>query len=280
MKAARFGDEYGLLAPLYGVSPAELRRRDEEQAQPVRRWYVVEESRAVAAVQASLRPDNRTFLSCRVLEVEAYGPLITEAAEALDMPLYATCDESDSEHMSALRRSGFHIEVTNDRFVIPFDAALRRLARAWLPEGYRIRSVADVDEDRAFRLDNAVRSFVPGSEGWMGNRRWFSEELQSAEFDPDAYLVAVDEATDSCVGLLRIWRNEDGPRLGLIGVLPQHRVRSLAAALLRQGLSAASRWGFDTFSAETSPQNPHTYPALLRMGLEPIGRFHQLIRPS
>lgn len=167
-----------------------------------------------------------------------------------------------------------------DRFVVPFDAILRRLERtAWVPTGYAIRSVDDVDEDRAFELDNKGWNLVPGTDGWRGDRVWFGEELRSDEFDPAAYLIAIEETTVTYAGLLRVWRNPDGSRPGLVAVLPEHRVHSLAAALLKQGLGAASQWGFDTLATETSPQSPATYPRLIRMGSQPVGRFHQLTPP-
>ncbi len=153
------------------------------------------------------------------------------------------------------------------------------MRRAWIPSGYAVRSVADVDEERAFALDNRVRSLVPGTDGWIGNRDWFSDELRSEELDPNAYLLAVEQATDEFAGLVRIWRNPDGPRLGLIGILPEHRRTPLAAALLKQGLEAASTWGHEAFGTETSLANKGTYPALRRMGLTPVGRFHQLLHP-
>lgn len=280
MRVERFTDEYSLLAPLYEMSADQLRDRDERSGQEVQRWYVVEGGLATAAATARLRPDDRLFLVFRGNGVDAYGPLTEHVVGALGRSAFTTCEDAESDRLRSLFDGGFQIEMTNDRFVVPFDVVLRRLDRAWLPNGYAIRSVADVDEDRAFRLDNAVRNLVPGSEGWAGNRQWFAEELRSPEFDPTTYLVAIEESTDSYAGLLRIWRNADGPRLGLLAVLPEHRVRSLAAALLKQGLIAAAEWGFDAFATETSPQNPDTYPGLMRMGIEPIGRFHQLRHPG
>lgn len=279
MQVVRFRDQYDAVAPLYDVDEAQLRARDERQSQELRRWFAVESGAPIGAVVTWLRPDDRLFLMFRVTDVGAYGPLTEAAAEALGRSVSTTCDDAEADRLAALQSAGFRIEMTNDRFVVPFDVALRFAQRAWVPSGYEIRSVADVDEGRAFDLDNAVRNLVPGTDGWVGDRQWFGEELRSEEFDPDAYLIAVEQATDAYVGLLRIWRNPDGPRLGLLAVLPEHRKRSLAAGLLKRGLQAASGWGYDTFTTETSPANSNTHPVLLRLGLEPVGRFHQLIRP-
>lgn len=279
VRVERFTAEYDLVAPLYGVQPQELRARDDRQGQARQRWYAIDDGRVIGAVLTWLRPDGRMFLMFRVDDVRAYGPLTDTVVEALGRSVSTMCDDAESDHIRALQDAGFRVEMTGDRFVVPFDAILRRLERAWVPKGYVIRSIADVDEDRAFELDNKVRSLVPGTDGWYGDREWFSEELRSTEFDSTAYLIAIEETTDTYAGLLRIWRNSDGPRLGLVAVLPEHRVHSLAAALLKQGLLAASEWGFDTLATETSPQNQDTYPGLIRVGLQPVGRFHQLTRP-
>ena len=37
---------------------------------------------------------------------------------------------------------------------------LDRIQRAWVPTGYELRSVSAADEQRAFELDNAIRSLV------------------------------------------------------------------------------------------------------------------------
>lgn len=279
VQVVRFTDQYELVAPLYGLGANELRARDERQGQTLQRWFAVDDGTPVGAFLTWLRPDDRMFLMFRVTDPRAYNPLTDAAVDALGRSVSTMCDDAETDHLAALQDAGFRIEMTGDRFVIPFDAILRPLERAWVPNGYVIRSVVDVDEDRAFELDNKVRNLVPGTDGWYGDREWFGEELRSPEFDPSAYLIAVEEATDTYAGLLRVWRNPDGPRLGLVAVLPEHRVRSLAAALLKQGLKAASEWGFDTLATETSPQNPDTYLGLIRMGLQPVGRFHQLIHP-
>lgn len=77
---------------------------------------------------------------------------------------------------------------------------------------------------------------------------------------------------------MRIWRNPSGPRLGLIGVLPGHRSKPIAAALLKQALSAAATRGYVDLISETSPDNVYTYPRLRRMGATPIGSFEQMVR--
>ncbi|MGI9528076.1 MAG: GNAT family N-acetyltransferase [Acidimicrobiia bacterium] len=278
MHAVRFSDEYELVAPLYGVEPEELRQRDLAKEQAVERWVATGNGVAVGAVDAWLRPDDRLFLTFRGDRIEALAPLVAAVDHAVHRSLFTTVDLEDGDRVYELHDCGFTMETVGERFTVRFSDALALVDRAWVPTGYRIASVADVDEHDAFELDNAIRNLVPGTDGWTGKRDWFHDELNSAEFDRDAYLVAVERATDRCVGLLRIWRNQDGPRLGLLGVLPDHRRGPLAAALLKQGLDAASGWGYDSFVTETSPSNDHTYPRLSRIASDRLGSFGQLVR--
>ena len=77
---------------------------------------------------------------------------------------------------------------------------------------------------------------------------------------------------------MRIWRNPTGPRFGLVGVLRRYRNTTIAAALLKQALTAASGWGHETFTAETSPSNPIIYRRMERVGAESLGQFLQMVR--
>jgi GNAT superfamily N-acetyltransferase len=137
-----------------------------------------------------------------------------------------------------------------------------------------------VDEERLFVLDTTVRQDVPGTDGWRGDREWFREELAEAPpFDPTGYVVAVDDRTGGYVGLCRMWRNREGPRLGLIGVLRRYRATTIASALLRQTLIGAAGWGWETFTTEASVSNRHTHPRLVRIAAERTGRSLQMIHP-
>jgi GNAT superfamily N-acetyltransferase len=281
MEATRFVDQYEAIAPLFGMTPADLRDRDDHQAQPLRRWMVVQAGSVVGAVTLWLRPDARLFLMFKVTTPAAYEPLTRAVDESLGCSLYTMVDESDREHAEALRVAGFRTEMVGERFRFRFDAALGYLRRAWVPTGYRLHSASEVDEARLLSLDNAIRNLVPGTDGWYGDADWFHDELSvSPPYDPDGYLVAVEASTDEYIGLVRVWRNPDGPRLGLVGVLPDHRSLPVGAALLRSALSAAADWGHKTFTTETSPSNARTHPRLVRLGAERMGRFAQLARAT
>ncbi len=278
MEAVRFTDQYEMAAGVYGTSAAALRERDEGKDQPLPRWLAVQGDEAVAAVDAWRRPDGRTFLYF-VGERAAY-PLLSDAAfDASGRAVHAEVDASDAASVDALRAAGFEVELVDERFRIRFGAALSWLSRAWTPPGIAIHPADSVDEERLFLLDNQVRQDVPGTDGWQGDRAWFHDELSTAPpFDPAAYLVGVDERTGRYVGLVRIWRNPTGPRLGLVGVVPEYRNTTIAAALLKAGLQGAAMWGHDTFTAETSPVNTAIYKRMSRIGAVSLGQAYQMIR--
>lgn len=264
MEIEAFTDQYDEVAPLYRLSAVALRVRNRD------RWIAKHDGHIVAAAETLLRPDDRLFVSFKG-EPTAAPHLARALAERFGRTLHATADEA-SPLAEALISGGCVIEMTSEQFMVTFEAALRFVRNSTAPSRYELFAAANCDHDRLFALDNDLRSLVPGTDGWAGNRTWFDGELA----DPAAYRVAADVITDEYVGLARIWRNPDGPRFGLIGVLPAHRHPSPAAALLRTTLTEASKWGFESFTTETSLSNRVVHPRLLRIGT-PVGRFHQLV---
>lgn len=279
MEIVRFTDQYELAAVVYDTSPADLRARDEKQCQPPQRWMALHDGEAVAAVSTWWRPDDRSFLYFAGRGLAAYSLLTDVVVEALRRSLHTFADAGDGELVDALQSAGFEIELVEEGFRIRFDTALRYLQRAWVPSGFSIHPADAVDEDRLFTLDNTLRQDTLGTDGWRGDRAWFHDELaESPPFDPSAYLVAVDDHSGEYVGLVRVWRNPTGPRFGLVGVVPQYRTTTVAAALLKQALRAASEWGHETFTSETSPSNPIIYERMSRVGAESLGQFYQMVR--
>lgn len=277
MRVERFGDQYEATATLCDLSASELRKRDEAQAQPLQRWIAWDGDAVTGAVSTWLRPDDRMFVFFAGT-AGAIGPLTAAASTELGRSLHATVDDSARARVDALSASGFGVEAVNDSFTVPFDAALRVFGRAPVPQGFTIVSAAEVDVDRLFTLDNTVRQEVPGCDGWRGDREWFRSEIaERPPFDPDGYLVGIDETTGEYAGLIRIWRNPSGPRFGLVGVARQYRNTLLAAALLRRGLESASTWGSATFTAETSPDNSVVHHRMRRIGAVHTGRFLQMV---
>lgn len=265
------------VADFLGLTAAELRARDRRHPLAVSRWLAATDERIVGVATAATRPDARTFLRIQTTDVAAYGPLANAASQGGARRLYTTVEEADAAAMAALVSAGFNTEIVVERFCVPFNPALAAVHRAWTPSGFTLEPADQVDHDRLFALDTAIRCLVPGTEGWRGDRAMFDEEIAAAAFEPSAYLVAVHRSGDHA-GLVRIWRNSDGPRLGLLGVLPEYRSPAVAAALLKASLRAAASWGFDAFTTETSLTNRALHARLVRLGAERLGRFRQLVR--
>jgi hypothetical protein len=238
----RFGGEYDVVGSLLGITAEELRRRDVARDAPVERWVAVVGDVVIGAATAGLRPDNRMFVRLAG-DVGSYGPLSLVVREELGRSVYAMVDEADAAHVAALAAAGFATEMVAERFRIRFDEALLLFRKEWVPTWARVESADAFDEQRLFDLDNELRQDVLGSEGWHGNRQWFHDELTvSPPFDPAAYLVAMDQRSGELVGLVRIWRNPDGPRFGMIGIRRSYRSTTIAGGLMRRALLAASTW--------------------------------------
>ena len=275
----RFTDRYEFAAPLYGRSPDELRDQDRRQAEPLQRWLAMRDGEAVGAVRPWKRADDRLFLHFACHEMSAYPPLLEMIDREFGRPVFTHVDAGDRDLVDLFTEADFRTEMTSERFRVRFDRALALVKRGQVSPGFSIRPANGVDEDRLFALDNLLRRDMQGTEGWRGDRRMFREEIvESPPFDPASYLVGIDERSGDYAGLVRIWRNPDGPRFGLVGVLPRYRRTPLAAALLNQALSAAARWGYETFLGETSLDNEVTHPRLKRLGAESLGQFLQLVR--
>lgn len=274
-----FTDQYEMAAGLYGTTDQELRRRDDRQSQPLQRWLAVDGGVAVGAVTTWLRPDDRTFLMFAGREPAVHAALAEAAAAALGRSVYTIVDADERDTVEALTTAGFATEAVGERFRIRFDQALLMLERAWIPSGVELHPADTVDENRLFTLDNTIRQDVLGTDGWSGDRQSFHEELTEAPpFDSTAYLVAVDHRNGEYAGLVRMWRNPSGPRLGLVGVTRRYRNTPIAAALLKQAITAASEWGYESFTTETNPCNRVIYPRVKRLDAKGLGRFLQLAR--
>ena len=155
---------------------------------------------------------------------------------------------------------------------IPLEGALDATGEARLPDGIRIRSAVDVDPDRLRLLDDELRDDIPGTFGWRSSPEEFaSDTFEDPDFDPETYLVAVDTATGEYLGLVRVWMNPGGPRVGMIGVRRPYRRRGIARALLRKTLLAARAAGHVVATTEIDETNVASWALFERLELRRIG---------
>lgn len=208
-----------------------------------------------------IRPDGRRFVRARDLPGASAGEV------------YCTVDEADADALALCERLGFVVNRRESRYLIPTDA----LPAAPLPAGIALLSADEVDRDRLRLLDDALRQDVPGTDGWRWDEAGFREEFDDA-YDPSTYLVAVAEATEEYVGLVRVWRNPSGPRLGMVGVLPRHRRRGVARALMAQAFAVLHAGGDSEVSTEIDDANEASRALLLPLGARRAGGSVELVR--
>lgn len=273
MHVEAFAGHYRTIASLYGCSPAELETRDRSEHHLLR-WVAWESGIAIGALQVQERPDRRKFLSFKGDE-SAFAALIDRPILALDGNLYCSTTDQQPNRRSHLIAAGFVPEVETEVFSLSFAATIDRLRHAPVPPGFELQEAREVDPKRLFDLDNAVRSRVPGMDGWQGRWDWFVAELD----DPAAYLVAVDPE-QTFAGLARIWHNPEGPRFGLVGTRPEYGGSRIGPALLRTVLEAAAAWGYPTFTAETAVTNTFLHSRMKTVATSSIGMRTQLVRPG
>lgn len=273
MEVAAFVDDYDEIATVHNTPASELRSRDGSRGQPVHRWVARDRHAVVATVTALSRPDSRRFLSF-LGDPEAIPDLVEAVARRFDSPLHASA-EHGSPAAEQLRRTGFETEVAYEEFEVGFATAHRALRRAFPPTGFSVLPADLANPEKLFDLDNEIRSGVRGMEGWVGHWEWFKQELA----DSAAYLVGVEDDALSYAGLARIWRNDSGPRFGLIGVRDDYRGSMLGPYLLRSVLETAAGWGHQTFTAETAISNPVTHHRLRRLARNSRGVRIQYVRP-
>lgn len=205
-------------------------------------------------------------------------PLLTAVAAELAGPLHMTVDEADVDRLRRCRMLGFRTARREGNYVIPVRVASATLRGATLPVGYRLVSADRVREDRLRELDNALRQDVPGNDGWQWDVEGFREEtFESPPFDPALYWIASEEGSGRDVGLVRVWDNADGPRLGLIAVLGAVRRRGLATGLLARAFEVLDARGESEVVTEIDERNLPSLQLLIGIGACRVGGCVELI---
>ncbi|HEV3480213.1 MAG TPA: GNAT family N-acetyltransferase [Gaiellaceae bacterium] len=242
-------------------------------------WRALAGGETVGAVKAFVRPDERCFVFFESCRPDAYGLLLGAVAEELGRDLYVIVDEADEARRSLYERLGFVVNRRESHYLVPTDPTITGLRDLEPPPGFVFIDAEQVDEDRLRVLDDALRQDVPGTDGWRWDEAGFREEtFESPSFDPAAYLIAVDQTSRKYAGLTRVWNNPKGPKLGLIGVLPAHRRRGLARALLARAFDVLAERGKSEVFAEVDDANVASTSLLEALGARRTGGSIELIR--
>lgn len=242
-------------------------------------WRAVEGDRAVGAVKAVLRPDERCFLFFRSCRAHAYESLLAAVAGELGRDLYVTVDEADDEGRRLYEQLGFVVNRREGKYLISTDPGITGLRDAEAPPGFVLVCADEVEEHRLRVLDDALRQDIPGTDGWRWDEAGFREEtFDSPDFDPATYLIAVAQTSGDYAGLARVWSKAKGPRLGLIAVLAPYRRRGLANALLVEAFGVLHERGKTEVSAEVDDTNVPSTSLVKALGARRTGGSIELMR--
>jgi len=243
-------------------------------------WHALEDDVVVGKGYALHRPDGRVFVSADTWRDDVFEVVAEAMVGDLGGPVFTIVDEDDREHLGRWSALGFRDHRHEDEFLLPTDPAATGLADAAPPPGYTLVTADAVDEERLRDLDERLRGDVPGSDGWVSTPEDFrGQTYDSRWFDPTTYLVAVhDDGDGAYAGLARVWRGRRVPRLGLVGVLPAHRRRGLARALLAAAFRPVHRRGIAQVSAEVDETNAASQALLRSIGATRTGGAVELVR--
>lgn len=245
---------------------------------PALTWRALDGDLVAGEVSARLRPDDRWFVYFDTWRADACPPLADAVARDLGRDLYVTLEDAEYDALDACAQAGFAVHRRESCYRIPTDPAVTGLAGAVLPAGLGVLSAADADITRLRLLDDLLRQDVPGCEGWRWDAGQFRAETVSPFFDPATYLIAVHQASGQYAGLVRIWRNRAGPRLGLIATLARHRRRGVARALLGQAFAVLAARGETSVAGEADDTNAAALSLLTGLGARRYGGNVELIR--
>jgi ribosomal protein S18 acetylase RimI-like enzyme len=242
-------------------------------------WGAFIGEEGVGVVKALLRPDERCFVVFDACRAEASEPLLAAVALEVGRDLYVTVDEADDEGRALYERLGFVVNRRESEYLIPTDPEATGLGGVETPPGFVFVGADQVAEDRLRVLDDTLRQDVPGTDGWRWDKAGFREEtFDSPSFDSTTYLIAIERTSGDYAGLVRVWKNFMGPRLGLIAVVPRYRRRGLAKALLARAFRIIHERGQTQVSAEVDDTNVASVSLLRSLDARRTGGSIELIR--
>jgi predicted acetyltransferase len=217
---------------------------DEPQAASTASTESVVEAVMSTRISDLLRPDGRLLVRPEASWTPDAAAAAAELATRRSVSALTHIDAEATVQHVALTRAGF-VESRREAVVaISVEPALAAIGDTALPAGIRLRSAAEVDEDRLRHLDDELRQDVAGTSGWRSTHEEFRDHtFADPDFDPTTYLVAIDSESGDYVGLVRIWMGLSGSRLGMVGVRREQRRRGIASALIAEALRAVRSAG-------------------------------------
>ncbi|MDN5930279.1 MAG: GNAT family N-acetyltransferase [Pseudonocardia sp.] len=232
---------------------------------PGRLWHALEDDEVVGRAHLLHRPDGRRFLGVDAWRPVTFDRLVRAVLADVPHDLHSRVDAHDGETLDGLARHGFSVARREDdvlvRTAVPDPPA---------PFVVPILPATDVPAARLAALDRALREDGPDGDGWADEAR--RPYLLT-------HLVAVDDRTGDLVGLARIWRGTQLPRLGVVGVTRSHRGCGLGRALLEAAFMPLAKDGVARVTAEVDASNPAGQALLRGFGAVRTGGSVEMHRP-
>lgn len=233
---------------------------------------------APGSVRVVRRPDGRVFLPWRgadgLSDVERSVP----ALDGVDVFTVIPAADAAEKAVTAL---GFGEHRREHVVRLATDSVTTGLPRRGVVPGVRVVRADRVAERRLRLLDDLLRQHVPGTDGWQWEAADFRDETYDPVcFDPTLYRVAFDVAAGDYVGLARVWKAPGTPRVGLVAVLPSHRCRGVARALLGRVLAAAHDQGIVQVEATIDDTNTASTALFAAAGGRRVGTSIEYVRPA
>jgi GNAT superfamily N-acetyltransferase len=238
------------------------------------RWEARDGSGLVATAHVWDRPDGKRFAWFDPLEAEPIAALC--AVIGADRPVYTVADAYEKGMHRELAAAGFVGERYEHDWMLPVATAAD-----WGEEalaGFTIGSPESFGMDAVRRLNDAVCADSPGMRGWRSDDAFWSGEHTGEEYDPTVYPVVWDPAAGRFAGLARVWMNESGPRLGLVGAARPYRGRGVAAALLGVAFRVLRDRGHAKVYTECDAANPASKALLEKAGGTIVGGTFEFVR--
>lgn len=195
--------------------------------------------------------------------------MMAELEERQPQDLVSYTRENHTRAVHFLQKRGFEIKMRMPVSRInpqDFDGApFAEKIAAVEQSGITVRTLAELRESdpdwlhKAYDLEWQSLQDVPSVDGFTQTpfERWQKRLLDSPNFMPEAWFIAVDGA--EWVGLSCLWRTAAGSHklnTGLTGVLRSHRRRSIATALKVRALSFARDHGVTEVDTDNEENNP------------------------
>jgi RimJ/RimL family protein N-acetyltransferase len=222
-------------------------------------------------VRTHRRPDGRVVVFPSAPWTPDQTRWAVQFARSMGVSVITHISADRAGELRILTDAGFAAARREVNVEVNLVEALAAIGDARLPPGVAAISAADADLDRLRLLDDGLRDDIPGTAGWRSTPEEFASDFSGRGFNPATYLVAIDERTGEYVGLVRIWLNRTGPRIGMFGVLPTHPRRGIALGLLARCLFAARELGHRTATSEYDETNKASEGLFERLGARQTG---------